>query len=49
MKSRPNLGCCVPLCGFLAVIQLIRLQQLLAWYLFVVSYEDELLSFHVLV
>jgi hypothetical protein len=24
MVSRPNLGYCIPLCGFLAVIQLVR-------------------------
>jgi hypothetical protein len=24
MASRPNLGCCIPLCGFLAMIQLVR-------------------------
>jgi hypothetical protein len=24
MASQPNLGCCIPLCGFLAVIQLVR-------------------------
>jgi hypothetical protein len=23
VASRPNLGCCIPLCGFLAMIQLI--------------------------
>jgi hypothetical protein len=26
MVSQPNLGCCIPLCGFLVVIQLVRYQ-----------------------